>query len=94
MKPSRTIRRAVVTALLLPGWAGAGPYAAGLGDPANAFDAPVPGFTGPHGAGQALEITETAAGMIRSVEVIRQVAVRVRHAAADRRFYRVKISRP
>lgn len=31
----------------------AGPYSAGLKDPANVHDAPVPGFTGPHGVGKA-----------------------------------------
>jgi hypothetical protein len=31
----------------------AGPYSAALNDPANLHDAPVPGFTGPHGAGKA-----------------------------------------
>ncbi len=31
----------------------AGPYSAALNDPANAFDAPVPGFVGPHGIGRA-----------------------------------------
>lgn len=31
----------------------AGPYSAGLNDPGNAFDAPVPGFLGPHGIGKA-----------------------------------------
>lgn len=33
--------------------AAAGPYSAGLDDPANPFDAPVPGFVGPHGQGKA-----------------------------------------
>lgn len=31
----------------------AGPYSAAHNDPANVSDAPVPGFTGPHGAGKA-----------------------------------------
>lgn len=31
----------------------AGPYSAGLNDPANAYDAPVPGFVGPAGDGKA-----------------------------------------
>ena len=31
----------------------AGPYSAALNDPANPFDAPVPGFTGPDGEGKA-----------------------------------------
>ena len=31
----------------------AGPYSAALNDPANPHDAPVPGFTGPHGIGKA-----------------------------------------
>lgn len=31
----------------------AGPYSTGLNDPANVHDAPVPGFTGPHGVGKA-----------------------------------------
>ncbi|RYD32012.1 MAG: hypothetical protein EOP87_13630, partial [Verrucomicrobiaceae bacterium] len=35
------------------GVAQAGPYSAGLNDPTNVHDAPVPGFTGPHGAGKA-----------------------------------------
>jgi hypothetical protein len=30
-----------------------GPYSGGIRDPFNAYDAPVPGFTGPDGAGQA-----------------------------------------
>ncbi len=30
-----------------------GPYSGGLNDPANAFDAPVPGFVGPHGEGKS-----------------------------------------
>ena len=30
-----------------------GPYSAAMDDPSNAFDAPVPGFTGPHGIGKA-----------------------------------------
>lgn len=30
-----------------------GPYSAALADPTNAFDAPVPGFVGPHGDGKA-----------------------------------------
>ncbi len=35
----------------------AGPYSAGLDDPGNSEDAPVPGFLGPHGSGKArLEI--------------------------------------
>lgn len=37
--------------LVLP--AAAGPYSASSGDPLNAFDAPVPGFVGPHGIGKA-----------------------------------------
>jgi hypothetical protein len=35
----------------------AGPYSAALNDPANAHDAPVPGFLGPHGIGKARLIT-------------------------------------
>ncbi|GAA5125078.1 hypothetical protein JIN84_13580 [Luteolibacter yonseiensis] len=31
----------------------AGPYSAGLDDRANSYDAPVPGFVGPHGVGKA-----------------------------------------
>lgn len=38
---------------LTNGAAQAGPYSTGWNDPANIHDAPVPGFTGPHGAGQA-----------------------------------------
>ena len=34
-----------------------GPYSAALNDPANLFDAPVPGFTGPHGLGKARIVT-------------------------------------
>lgn len=37
--------------LVLP--VAAGPYSAASGDPTNAFDAPVPGFVGPHGIGKA-----------------------------------------
>lgn len=33
--------------------AAAGPYSAAMNDPGNAFDAPVPGFVGPHGIGKA-----------------------------------------
>jgi hypothetical protein len=32
---------------------GAGPYSMALGDSGNSFDAPVPGFTGPHGVGKS-----------------------------------------
>ncbi len=43
--------------LLLPAFAvpllHAGPYSAALDDPSNAYDAPVPGFLGPHGTGKA-----------------------------------------
>ncbi len=49
-------RAAAQSALLLlfPMWGLAqGPYSAGLNDPENAFDAPVPGFIGPHGEGKA-----------------------------------------
>lgn len=35
----------------------AGPYSAALNDPANPHDAPVPGFTGPHGIGKARLVT-------------------------------------
>lgn len=31
----------------------AGPYSGAMNDPANAYDAPVPGFVGPHGIGKA-----------------------------------------
>jgi hypothetical protein len=31
----------------------AGPYSAAMNDPANTYDAPVPGFVGPHGIGKA-----------------------------------------
>lgn len=41
--------------LALP--AAAGPYSAASNDPANAFDAPVPGFVGPHGVGKARIMT-------------------------------------
>lgn len=33
--------------------ASAGPYSSGLNNPTNGFDAPVPGFVGPHGEGRA-----------------------------------------
>ena len=42
-----------LAAILSHGALLAGPYSAGLNDPANAFDAPVPGFTGPDGDGNA-----------------------------------------
>jgi len=42
-----------LTAVLTVSSAHAGPYSAGLNDNANAYDAPVPGFVGPHGAGKA-----------------------------------------
>ena len=42
-----------LAAMLLHGALIAGPYSAGLNDPANAFDAPVPGFIGPDGDGAA-----------------------------------------
>ena len=35
----------------------AGPYSAALDDRANAYDAPVPGFVGPHGVGKARLLT-------------------------------------
>lgn len=46
---------AVGTAILLTLRAGAvaGPYSLGLNDPANAWDAPIPGFVGPDGDGKA-----------------------------------------
>jgi hypothetical protein len=37
--------------------ASGGPYSGALNDPTNLFDAPVPGFTGPHGIGKAKIIT-------------------------------------
>jgi hypothetical protein len=42
---------AALLGLALP--VGAGPYSAASGDASNAFDAPVPGFVGPHGSGKA-----------------------------------------
>ncbi|MBC8127182.1 MAG: hypothetical protein H8M99_08580 [Gloeobacteraceae cyanobacterium ES-bin-144] len=39
--------------LLLCGHVFAGPYSAGMNDPGNVYDAPVPGFVGPHGIGKA-----------------------------------------
>lgn len=35
----------------------AGPYSAAVDDPANSYDAPVPGFLGPHGVGAARLVT-------------------------------------
>lgn len=43
----------LVLGVVLSPLAIAGPYSSGLDDPANAHDAPVPGFTGPHGVGKA-----------------------------------------
>jgi hypothetical protein len=42
---------ALVAGLMLP--SNAGPFSAGLNDPSNPHDAPVPGFLGPHGIGKA-----------------------------------------
>ncbi len=42
-----------LAAILTVSLAHAGPYSAGLNDNANPYDAPVPGFVGPHGAGKA-----------------------------------------
>lgn len=54
MKPSTGLsKRALLLAALLPTCASAGPYSAGLDDPANLHDAPVPGFVGPDGIGKA-----------------------------------------
>ena len=39
--------------LLAAGFVAAGPYSAALDDPANPYDAPVPGFIGRHGIGKA-----------------------------------------
>ncbi len=53
-RPSSTLRAPWVLAaswLLAHATAWAGPYSAAANDAANAFDAPVPGFTGPAGAG-------------------------------------------
>ena len=41
------LRLLLLAALLVQGESVAGPYSAGLGDPGNASDAPVPGFVGP-----------------------------------------------
>ena len=43
----------LLAALLLRSTLLAGPYSAASSDPANTFDAPVPGFTGPDGEGNA-----------------------------------------
>jgi hypothetical protein len=48
---------AAVLALTACPLASGGPYSAALNDPDNPFDAPVPGFTGPHGAGKARLVT-------------------------------------
>lgn len=42
----------VITATMIP-TGQAGPYSAGLNDPENVYDAPVPGFTGSNGTGSA-----------------------------------------
>lgn len=47
------VTRAAAFAFLAVAAAQAGPYSKGLNDPANVHDAPVPGFTGPHGVGKA-----------------------------------------
>lgn len=47
--------RAFLIIILSTGWlasARGGPFAAALDDPANPHDAPIPGFTGPHGVGK------------------------------------------
>ncbi len=52
------IRWAAAVLVLAAGpLASGGPYSAALNDPSNPFDAPVPGFTGPHGAGKARLVT-------------------------------------
>jgi hypothetical protein len=51
--PSRAARWAVTALCAGATSLAAGPYSAALNDPANAHDAPVPGFTGPHGIGKA-----------------------------------------
>ena len=47
------IHSCLLAALLVHRALLAGPYSAALNDPANPFDAPVPGFTGPDGEGKA-----------------------------------------
>lgn len=49
----RTHAGAWLAAMLTISATQAGPYSAGLNDNANSYDAPVPGFVGPHGAGKA-----------------------------------------
>ena len=52
--PFRPLLRALPPALLLTcGALQAAPYSLGLNDPANVWDAPVPGFIGPDGVGKA-----------------------------------------
>ena len=51
--PSRAARWAGVAICAAMPPLAAGPYSASSNDPANPHDAPVPGFTGPHGIGKA-----------------------------------------
>jgi hypothetical protein len=55
--PSRTAKWAVMAICAATPPLAAGPYSAALNDPANPHDAPVPGFTGPHGIGKARLVT-------------------------------------
>ena len=52
--PHRPLLRCLpLAAIFLHGALSAAPYSLGLNDPANIWDAPVPGFTGPDGEGKA-----------------------------------------
>ena len=51
--PRHATRLAGAFGVALAGMVQAGPYSAALGDPLNPYDAPVPGFVGPHGTGKA-----------------------------------------
>ncbi|MCC5845405.1 MAG: hypothetical protein JJU05_14240 [Verrucomicrobia bacterium] len=55
MNPSLMKRPALRAVILLTAGLlqAQGPYSGGLNDPANTFDAPVPGFIGPHGEGKS-----------------------------------------
>lgn len=53
MRLYRGIPGIVFAVVLCGATAVAGPYSLGWDDPSNAFDAPVPGFVGPHGEGKA-----------------------------------------
>ena len=50
----KTHRWLALFAALFPGVLTAGPYSAGLNDPASTTDAPIPGFVGPAGEGRAV----------------------------------------